>query len=105
MGKNNNQKIVGVSRIISEVNRENAEFAIAVSDNAQGKGIGASLLKRCLKIAKKQGIIKHVWAVILPENTQIRKLGKKLGFKLKLISGTGEYELHMDLTEMDDSVL
>ncbi|MEA1966776.1 MAG: GNAT family N-acetyltransferase [Thermodesulfobacteriota bacterium] len=103
MGKNDDQKIVGVARIIFEPNGEKGEFAVAVSDNWQGKGIGASLLNRCLKIAKKQGL-KHVWGVIIPENTQMKKLGKKLGFDIKMMPGTSEYELHMDLAKLDQEV-
>lgn len=94
-----NEKMLGVARIISEINRKQAEFSVVVGDPWQGKGIGAELLKRCLSIAKERGIEK-VWGIVLPENTHMLALGRKLGFTVKKEPGVSEYELHIDLTKL-----
>ena len=80
-------------------NRKNAEFAVVVSDAWHGKGIGAELLKRCLLISKERGI-ENVRGIVLPENTQMLALGKKLGFTAKKMVGESDYELNIDLTKL-----
>jgi acetyltransferase len=89
------EKMQGVARVIRERNQKHAEFSVVVTDQWQGKGIGAELLRRCLEIAKEQKIEK-VWGVVLSENTKMLTLGKKLGFKIKKVQGASEYELSMD---------
>lgn len=94
-----NEKMLGVARFISEIKRNHAEFSIIVGDSWQGKGIGAELLKRCLRIAKECGIEK-VWGLVLPENTQMLALGRKLNFSVKKTPGHSEYELIIDLKNL-----
>jgi acetyltransferase len=77
-----------------------AEFAIAISDDWQGKGIGSSLLSHCLKAAKQMGI-RHVMGVVLAENTQMLKLGRKLGFTIKRMAEGGEYELIIETQDLN----
>ena len=97
-GTEPNEKMLGVARVITDIyNRKNAEFSVVVGDLWQGKGIGAELLKRCLLISKERGI-ENVKGIVLPENTQMFALGKKLGFTAKKIVGESEYELNIDLT-------
>jgi len=98
LGAEPNEKMLGVARVITDIyNRKNAEFSVVVGDLWQGKGIGAELLKRCLSISKERGI-ENVKGIVLPENTQMLALGKKLGFTAKKIVGESEYELNIDLT-------
>jgi len=94
------EKMLGVARVINERNQKHAEFSIVVADQWQGKGIGFELLKRCLTIAKKRNI-ETVWGTVLTENTQMLKLGKKLGFKIKRVGGANEYELRINLKKPD----
>jgi acetyltransferase len=94
----NSEKMLGVSRIMLELNQVDAEFSIVVRDEWHGKGIGAALLKRCLEIAAKQGIQK-VWGYVMSDNTRMLALGRKLGFEVKRISGENDYELTIHLDE------
>jgi len=98
LGTETDEKMLGMARVITDIyNRKNAEFSVVVGDFWQGKGIGAELLKRCLSISKERGI-ENVKGIVLPENTQMLALGKKLGFTAKKIVGESEYELNIDLT-------
>ena len=54
------EKMVEVSRLITESNQEKAEFAVIIGDSWQGKGIGSELLKRCCQ---------------LPGNIKLKKFG------------------------------
>lgn len=89
------EKVLGVARAIIGRNLKEAEFSVVVGDPWHGKGIGAALLRRCISIAKKRGI-ERVTGTVLAENTQMLTLGKKLGFKINNVIGTGEYELSID---------
>jgi acetyltransferase len=96
MGEGRDEKIIGVSRIIGYFDGSQAEFALAISDEWQGQGIGAALLTQCLAAARNQGM-KQIMGFVLAENTQMLKLGKKLGFKIKRIPESSEFELTIDL--------
>ena len=67
------ERMVGVGRVIATRNPRLAEFSILVSDAWQGLGIGATLLQRCLAIARDHGIEK-VWGVVLAENGEMLAL-------------------------------
>ena len=94
------EAMLGVARVISGINPREAEFSVAVGDPWQGKGIGAALLQRCVAIAQERGI-ETVMGTVLAENTQMLALGKKLGFTIKKMTGTGEYELSKDFSPQD----
>jgi len=94
-GSESKETMLGVARAIIGRNLKEAEFSVVISDPWQGKGIGAALLQRCISIAKERGI-ETVMGTVLAENTQMLALGKKLGFKIKNMAGTGEYELSID---------
>jgi acetyltransferase len=100
MGKERDQKMAGVCRIIVFPDKTQAEFALAISDDWQGKGIGSSLLTQCLKAARKMGI-RRVMGCVLAENTQMLKLGRKLGFAINRVPGGGEYELIIENEGLD----
>ncbi len=86
------EKFLGVARIILEPDENEAEFSVLVRDSWHGKGIGAELLKRCLDFAEERGV-KKVWGLVLNENTHMLALGKKLGFDIKRVPESSEYEL------------
>jgi acetyltransferase len=94
------KRLTGVGRVIFEANGRTGEFAVVVADQWQGKGIGASLLKRCLRIARQKGL-ETVWGLVIAENVQMLKLGKKLGFKITRVSGSSEYELNINLANIE----
>ncbi len=90
------ETMLGVARVIAEPDLNKAEFAILVGDPWHGKGIGARLLERCLRLAKERGI-KNVWGTVLQENKQMLALARKLGFSISRTPETDEYELTIDL--------
>lgn len=94
------EKMMGVSRIIPESGSNSAEFAVLVADEWHGKGIGATLLKHCLLIAKKRNV-PTVWGVVLAENSQMLALGRKLGFKIERHTSGGEFLLSINLQTIE----
>jgi len=78
--------IGGVSRMIREDDRRSATLAVVVADDFQGQGLGEALVRRTLDAARSEGI-RNIQIHFLPENTRMRNLSQKLGFKLGEVTG------------------
>jgi acetyltransferase len=102
-GNGQEEQMLAVGRIIKGLDPRVAEFAILVGDRWHGKGIGATLLRWCLKIAKSQGV-RDIWGTVVADNTQMIALGRKLKFKIQRQPDSGEYEFKMDLSQLPDDV-
>jgi len=69
----------GISRFVCDHdNREQAEFAIALSDKYQGMKLGLELMGFTVKEARENGV-KVLYGITLPDNEGILKLMKKFG--------------------------
>jgi acetyltransferase len=93
------EQMPGVGRIIGGPDGRRGEFAVLVADAWQGKGIGAELLMRVLRIMQARGM-ERVWGTALAENLQMAALARKLGFAVHPAAG-GEYEMTLDLQAVD----
>lgn len=94
--RHNGQEIMlGDARIIQLSDVDSGEFSVLIRDELHGKGIGACLLQHCLAIARQRGF-RHICGFVLPENKQMLRLGKKLGFVIKYVHGGREFELTID---------
>lgn len=73
------EEALGVARCIRLAsNRNLAEFAVAVIDRAQGKGVGSALLERLVEAARARGI-ERFRCEVLAENSGMRALAARLG--------------------------
>ena len=75
--------IVGIGRLSKVYGGDEAEFAILIQDDFQGKGLGRELLKRLLDVARDEPDIGRVVAYMLPENLGMRRISEQLEFDLK----------------------
>jgi len=89
--------MLGVSRLFIESDLSAAEFSVVVSDSWQGKGIGAELFSRVLEIGSSCKVRK-IWGLVLPENTQMLKLARKLNFEVRREQDSCEYFVSKDFT-------
>jgi acetyltransferase len=90
------ERLLGVARFMTKLRGSEPEFAAAVGDPWQGKGVGAILMEHLISIAKERGI-ESVGGIVLPENTHMLALAKKLGFDISWSTGEGCYQLKKDL--------
>ncbi len=72
---------IGVARYVKEPSPSDAEFAIVLSDDWQGRGLGARLLGSLLVAAKRDGVRRLV-GTTMSDNDGMTKLARKLGFTL-----------------------
>lgn len=70
---------LGIARFIALTDVENeAELAITIADDAQGRGLGVLLMDLLLRAAKERGFV-ALRAEILPTNIGMQKLVKRFG--------------------------
>jgi acetyltransferase len=77
------QKILAVGRLNKLLPNNEAEVAILVSDEYQGRGLGGELLRRLVYAARDQKL-DRIFAEMLRDNTTMQALLKKAGFRLRL---------------------
>jgi acetyltransferase len=90
------REILGVARFNRLQAPEEAEFAVVISDAAQGKGLGTEMLRRLLEVARQEGV-KRLTAEIHPENTAMIHVCEKLGFKLDYQMGDPTVSVEVQL--------
>ena len=90
----NDRRLVGVVRLILDPDRKNGEFAIMVTDQWQGQGLGSKLMDFIIEIAKEMKVEK-IYSQVSTENARMRSLCNKKGFETKPID---EYTINMQLT-------
>ncbi len=81
------ERQIGVARYVKESSPGDAEFAIVLSDDWQGRGLGTRLLVSLLVAAKSHGVRRLV-GTTMSENREMLALGRKLGFRLAMDPGS-----------------
>jgi acetyltransferase len=74
-------QIMAVGRLKKTHATNDAEFAMLITDEYQGRGLGSELLRRLLEIGKDEKL-SRITADILPDNFSMQRVCENLGFKL-----------------------
>jgi len=75
------RKLIGVGRLVADVNHETAEFAIIVVDRWHGHGLGSLLTDYCLEIAPRWGV-KRIVAETSKDNMRMLATFRNRGFEI-----------------------
>lgn len=96
--ENGQKTVIGVGRLSKmKINEEEARITMLVSDDYQGQGLGAELLRRLIDVARAEKIV-SLLAIMSPENEAMQKLCRKLGFSsMQTDSQTGNIAARMSL--------
>jgi GNAT superfamily N-acetyltransferase len=93
---------VGVARMVrSPDDREEAEAAVAVVDDWQGRGLGSLLLDRLTERARELGVERFV-ASLFTDNRQMLTLFEHLGCVRRHGMGHDTLEIEVDLPVAED---
>jgi acetyltransferase len=79
--------ILAVARL-RKIDATDAELAVLISDEYQGRGLGTELSRRLVEIAQAEKI-ERVIAEILPENIHMQRVCRELGFRMDQHSDGG----------------
>ena len=81
-GRQEGTAIVAEARYALAQEDDNAEFAIAVADDFQGRGLGSRLVKRLLATAWRRGV-RRLFGEIKSDNRAMLAVAMQLGFRLR----------------------
>lgn len=86
------ERIVGVSRYITNPDRASCEFALVVADDFNGKGLGSRLMQSIMDVARDKGLA-EMEGLVLANNPGMLKLMRSLGFAVKPFAGDPDFKL------------
>ncbi len=81
------ERIIGVSRYITNPDQTSCEFSLVVADDFSGKGLGSRLMESIMEVAREKGL-SEIEGLVLAKNPAMLKLMRSLGF--------GEKPFHED---------
>jgi acetyltransferase len=77
------RRLIGVGRLVADMDHVTAEYAIIVVDRWHRRGVGGLLTDYCLEVAKQWGV-KQVVAETATNNAAMIELFKKRGFQIDI---------------------
>jgi acetyltransferase len=94
--KTQEAEILGVGRLSKLHGANEAEFALTVSDQWQGHGLGTQLLKLLVQVGCDEKL-ERITATMLADNREMQHVGRKVGFKVEHVTGGNEYRAELVL--------
>ena len=76
------ERIIGVSRYITNPDLSSCEFSLVVDDEFSGQGLGSRLMLTIMDVARQKGL-SEIEGLVLSKNSGMLKLMKNLGFQIK----------------------
>jgi len=86
------ERIVGVSRYITNPDQSSCEFALVVADDFNGKGLGSRLMLSIMDVAREKGL-SEMDGLVLVNNPAMLKLMRSLGFTVKTYAEDPDFKL------------
>jgi acetyltransferase len=86
------ERIVGVSRYITNPDRASCEFSLVVADDFGGRGIGSRLMRCIIEVAREKGL-KEIDGLVLVNNPGMFNLMRGLGFEVKPFAEDEDFKL------------
>ena len=86
------ERIIGVSRYITNPDQSSCEFALVVSDDFSGKGLGSRLMLSIMDVAREKGLA-EMDGLVLANNPGMLKLMRSLGFSVKTFTEDADFKL------------
>jgi acetyltransferase len=90
--------IAGVGRLTQQRGTDVGEFAITISDDLQGCGLGTELLRRVVDVGRREGL-EAIVADILPENRDMQRVAERVGFRCAFDAEEGVVRARIVLKE------
>lgn len=81
-GFDESERIVGVSRYITNPDSTSCEFSLVVADDFGGRGIGSRLMLSIMDVARDKGL-SEIDGLVLANNPGMLRLMKSLGFSIE----------------------
>ena len=86
------ERIVGVSRYVTNPDQSSCEFALVVADDFSGKGLGSRLMLSIMDVARDKGL-SEIEGLVLTQNPAMLKLMKSMGYTIKPFAEDPDFKL------------
>jgi acetyltransferase len=86
------ERIVGVSRYITNPDKASCEFSLVVADDFNSKGLGSRLMQAIMDVARDKGLM-EIEGLVLANNPGMLRLMKGLGFAVKSFPEDPDFKL------------
>ncbi len=86
------ERIIGVSRYVTNVDGKTCEFALAVADDFGGKGLGSRLMLSIMEVAREKGL-SEIEGLVLVNNPGMLRLMKSLNYTIKAYPEDADFRL------------
>jgi acetyltransferase len=86
------ERIVGVSRIITNPDGSSCEFSLLVADDFAGRGLGSRLMESIIEVAREKGLA-EIDGLVLAQNSGMLRLMKSLSFTVKPFAEDPDFRL------------
>jgi len=86
------ERIIGVSRYITNPDQSSCEFSLVVADDFNGKGLGSRLMQSIMDVARDKGLT-EMDGLVLANNPGMLKLMRSLGFVVKTFDEDPDFKL------------
>jgi GNAT superfamily N-acetyltransferase len=90
------EELIAVASFDREGETDRAEYAAAVEDRWQGRGLGTALTRRLIGAALERGV-RLFTGIVLPENARMLNLLRDLGLPERLRFGDGVEYVEIEL--------
>jgi acetyltransferase len=86
------ERIIGVSRYVTNPDRASCEFSLVVADDFNGKGLGSRLMESIMDVARDKGLT-EIDGLVLAKNRGMINLMRGLGFTVKPFAEDDDFVL------------
>ncbi|MDR2154517.1 MAG: bifunctional acetate--CoA ligase family protein/GNAT family N-acetyltransferase [Burkholderiaceae bacterium] len=86
------ERIIGVSRYITNPDHTSCEFSLEVDDAYAGQGLGSRLMHSIMDVARDKGL-KEIIGLVLTHNDPMLRLMRSLGFQIKAYPEDPDFRL------------
>ena len=85
-------RIIGVSRYITNPDQTSCEFSLVVADDFKGQGLGSRLMLAIMEFAQARGL-SEIDGLILANNPTMLRLMRSLGFAIQTFAEDPDFKL------------
>jgi acetyltransferase len=81
-GFTDRERIIGVSRYVTNPDSASCEFSLAIDDQFNAQGIGSRMMLSIMDVARSKGL-DQIEGLVLVNNTAMLKLMRSLDFEIR----------------------
>lgn len=86
------ERIIGVSRYVTNPDKSTCEFALVIADEFAGQGLGSRMMLSIIDVARSKGLA-SIEGLVLTNNSSMLKLMRSLEFQVKPYEEDSDFRL------------